>query len=522
MLRPFLLTSVLAAACLAPAAAQAGEPFTVGEGSNPHLLTHADGNAQIVWADDVADKVHFCAIPRGERECFLSRTLDAPFAGLGPDRPFLVRGAGATLHIAMAHHSLDQTWLWTSANGGNTWSGPTKIYSSGEGTGAEEPMLTSTGLEILFPNWNPGQGVWAAKTDASENAGTAVAELPDGGNGELGTNLQVASTGGVSVVATAEDGENVHMWRHQAGDWSSEANWSLAPTLVGAGDTSRLAGGQGGPYLMTTVGAPGDRHVEMRRWTGTQFGVATKVADEEGYINDVTVSPSGGVGAIWRRNDSPNRLRFALSTNTGATWAVSTIALEDVVMRGMDVALANDNQGWAVYEGRNSAQTAAKREIRVATTEPVAEPQKPATPATTPATPPQTTPTTPPPPRTNGTKPVEKSTSAFRRITSSVRGATLELSVPTQCIPAGKPFTVRLGWQKQKRKGNLFVKVSQARFFIGKTKLKTDRSAPFSQTLTIPQPVRGREYRLRTQAVIKVRRGRSPKKSVFATLRVCA
>ncbi len=78
-----------------------------------------------------------------------------------------------------------------------------------------------------------------------------------------------------------------------------------------------------------------------------------------------------------------------------------------------------------------------------------------------------------------------------------------------------------LTWRRQRRRGNLFIRVRRADFYIGARRLKVDRRAPFRQTLRIPRPRSGQTYRFRARAFIKVRRGRSPTKSIFSTIRVC-
>ena len=66
------------------------------------------------------------------------------------------------------------------------------------------------------------------------------------------------------------------------------------------------------------------------------------------------------------------------------------------------------------------------------------------------------------------------------------------------------------------------MKIRRTDFYIGSRRVKIDRKAPFKQTLRVrASSIPGSAIRLRARAFIKVKRGRSPKKSVFVTFRVC-
>ena len=69
--------------------------------------------------------------------------------------------------------------------------------------------------------------------------------------------------------------------------------------------------------------------------------------------------------------------------------------------------------------------------------------------------------------------------------TVAVKGGSITFGVPRQCVRPGAKFKVTLTWKRKKRKGNLFVKVAKADFYIGSKIVKTDRVAPFTQTLTV-------------------------------------
>jgi hypothetical protein len=110
----------------------------------------------------------------------------------------------------------------------------------------------------------------------------------------------------------------------------------------------------------------------------------------------------------------------------------------------------------------------------------------------------------------------------LRPTTTTVPGASITFSTPQTCVRPGQRFSVRLTFKRQRRKGNKFVKVRRADFFIGTRRVKIDRKAPFSQVLTVTAGARpGSTLTVRARAYIKVRRGKSPTKSIRSTIRVC-
>ena len=480
-------------------AAWAGEPFTIGEGDSPHLLVDPDGTAHVVWSNTVTDRVHYCQVPRGATTCARSIQF-AP--GFDPGAVFVLRD-GANLHVAMGYNATSDTFLWTSGDNGATWSSTgagLKVYDFGDGRPADMMTGPQAG-QFTVASFNPGINVWAPSFTNAEQGSTTHASLPTGGVSSLGYDVQVAPTTDGGLVAVANNLANLYFWRMNPGlDPSVTGNWSNAPALIGPGGDSAVAGGSSGTFLMANDNSS---HVSILAWNGGGF-TPVFAADENPYINDISVGPAGGIAAIWRRNGSPNVMRLALSTDGGASFGLRNIVYEDVVMADMDVALASDNEGWVVYEG-TSADSGAKRFIRLASTADIT-PQ--------PATQPPTTqpPATPP-----------TFTGPFRPVRSNVAGATLTFTVPRGCVQPGQAFRVTLKWKRKKRKGSVFVKVARTDFYRGTRRVKIDRRAPFVHTFRVvtTQP-RGSTITLRARAFIKVRRGRSPKKSIRASVKVCS
>ena len=105
--------------------------------------------------------------------------------------------------------------------------------------------------------------------------------------------------------------------------------------------------------------------------------------------------------------------------------------------------------------------------------------------------------------------------------TVTVPGGTINLSSPKSCVPAGTSFVATLSFKKSTKKGAKKVKVTKVVFSIDGRTVTTDRRAPFRQTLTVRRLLAGSTHKLKARATIKVRRGKSPTKSVSASFSVC-
>lgn len=115
-----------------------------------------------------------------------------------------------------------------------------------------------------------------------------------------------------------------------------------------------------------------------------------------------------------------------------------------------------------------------------------------------------------------------KPVSQTKTVTATVAGGTVTLAAPRACVPAGTSFTATLSFKKAKKKGAKFVKVSSVDFFVGTKKQgATDKKAPFTKKITVKDLKAGTKYTLKARATIKVKRGKSPKKSISTSFTVC-
>jgi hypothetical protein len=491
-----------AAALAVPVSAHGGTPFSVGTGFGPDVLVDpASGLAHVVFADGDANVLRYCQVPRGATACTLAQELGPPYAGEDGtvQRGFLLFGAGTTLYAVVANLPPARSYLYTSTDSGQTWSPRAQIYDYAADA-RFEPILGPQPGQITFAgSFGAHEGVWAAAVDGSEAAVDARTGMPEPTNDVDTLDFAAALLPDNSLLAVRTTlAEKLQFWRQTPGsDPSVSSSWT-GPTDIGDGDDQRLGDGPGGPYLLSVAGPSTSRHMEVRRWNGNGFNPPVVVARELGAINDIAVSPSGGVGAIWRLNQEPGGLRFALSTDGGARWQVSTIAQDgNHLYDQQDVSLASDNRGFAVWEG-NTQGTSKRVDIRMASTDPLGTGTGGGG-GTGPQSGPVARPTT--------TK------------SAAVAGGTVTFHYPRECIAPGQRARVRLRFKRRLRSGNVVTRVRRARFSVG-TRRTTDRRPPFAKTLVIPNPRAGQSYVLRARAQLAKRRGRA-KKTIVTVLRVC-
>lgn len=103
----------------------------------------------------------------------------------------------------------------------------------------------------------------------------------------------------------------------------------------------------------------------------------------------------------------------------------------------------------------------------------------------------------------------------------SVAGGTVSLGVPRACVPVGSRFKATLKFKRATRKVSRFVRVSRVAFTVDGKRRTIDSRAPFVKTISVKALKAGSRHTLKAQATIKVKRGRSPKKSISVKFTVC-
>jgi hypothetical protein len=474
---------ILAAACACAPAAHAGERFTVGHGDSPRVLVEPDtGTAHVVWQD--GNTTMECNVPRGATSCSpqvvnMGLPADKPEA----DRPWLLRAADGTLYIYMARYVRNDAYLSRSTDGGITWSTGIPVYKAAGagivGTDKSQPVLFPNG-EVTTASFNGGGNVFAARLDGAEAAGGPVAQLQDFGGFKY--DVQVVPTADGGMIAVAHDGPGV-FWKMAPGaDPSLSSSWGAFGQFTAATDETRVASGSTGTFVLSVEPGGAFRHVLIRKVGEADFGPPVEAEAQQGYITDLKVGPSGTIAGVWRTNgsDPDNRLRFSTSKD-GSAFTTTTIARGGEVFFDLNVSIATDDNGFAVWEDDKA--------ITMASTDPIVDENAP------PGT---------------GTTVVE------------YPNGTITLGGVKGCVNPGGKTSVRLGFKRRKRKGNVWIKVFRVDFSQDGKLLKKVKKPPFKRTIKVKaSQQRGSFIEVRARAFIKVHHGKTPKKSVRVRIPVC-
>ena len=529
------LTVAAALAALFALAAPAGAatPFTVGQGSGAKIVADPDGYGHVVWGipsrDGQPAKIGYCRIPPGGGACDKTNELVYPSATgqvAAADPLDVSVYAPRSLEVIIAGSctgcgdgsAADHVYMWQSTTSGAEFHPAPWTDQGFLGTSPTAAGIQSGGLWLGNSNTfvSPGEGnkalIFAAQGVAANTVDTV-------GSGHV-HNPSIASVpvaGGAvpQLVYAANDLSSIQYSVYEGGldalSISDTSKWSFSPKILSVpvpdvGET-QLSSGPTSTLLTYRRNVPGDNQILVRRFNSATsskaFGPSTQLQGDDPIDNsadapDTAQDVSGRVHVVWTSQHDGGRLRYIQSDVAGTTFTTPVSVARGESFGDPDVTAAPSGAGWVAWS------TGGDNAIRVVKLEAISDaPVVPVTPVT---------PVTPPPPNT---KPVTK--------TVTVSGATITFGVPRACVKRGAKFKVTLTWKRKKRKGNRFVKVAKADFYIGSKIVKTDKVAPFTQTLTVKATANaGSTMKVRARAHIKVKRGKSPKKSISSSIKICA
>ena len=521
------LAAFVAALLFVAAPASAATPFTAGSGGEPSVAVGSDGTGHVAWmVSQTADSsagVGDCRVPAGGTACNKSVTLrfpdglDAHAAGQvkvfapAPNKVVIVAACWNCPDITNRTYRFEST-----TNGDSFPDEPVEIGETlspeGHGLWLEDAQLfmeVSAGKVKAAKLATPGEGVAYA-------TGCICSYYPEVARVQ-GTNKLVAATNDLDFV---KYGVYTGPSLLDPAVINNPVNWDKEKTLTDAegnnSDTSLASGPNGVALTYRETQSTPDR-VGFRRFdpaTNT-FGAASYVDGDDTFDNepvepDSFQDPAGRTHFVWRVSRDDGRLRYRVTDTAGNHLsAAANIAVREAFSQP-EVAAGADGKGFAVWTPGSSGNT----NIRVVPLEPTAEPVVTPTPTPTPT--PRPPVVTPPviPPAYSG--PTRTSTS------SAPGGSTTSFSVPRSCVAPGATYKVRMGLKAKKRKGRVVVKLTRVDFFIGTRRVKTDRRAPFVQTLSVAVgTTSGTRINLRARGQIKIRTGKPRSKSMRATIRVC-
>lgn len=494
---------------LGGAAPAAAAPFKIAEGGLPHVAMDGAGTAYIAYIGNEANNssLHLCRLPRGATACAVSTTIAAP--GESNTRPFVVLRDGRVRVFSNRFGITDAgIYVFVSTDDGATFPSSGRVSDLTFSDAAVGP-----GNFISFATHAVSGGEYYQQASLDPPAPPGIppskAQLSTT-HLYSGTVAMADATTPIVVSATAASQSQFRTYSGTGDINQADGTTWNAPVGLGYGYYHRFANGPSGLFLMSDSDGGPTAPLVVRRFAGGAFGAPVPLpngAGEEPQA-DLAQDPAGRLHAVWPQIDGNGPHLLYAASDDGAAWTTGTLVAADTGFAGVRAALAADHVGVAAWD---TGPAAAPREVHVVGLGPL-PPVAPAPPA-------------PPPPAPIVQQPVAPKpyAGAFKPVAVVDRGGTYTFTVPRGCVQPGQRFRVTLKWKRKKRKGNLYVKLTRSDFYLGTKRLRIDRKAPFTYTFTVvATQQRGSTITVRARAFIKVRRGKVPKKSIRARVKVCA
>jgi hypothetical protein len=345
---------LLAAALLAPAAADAVVPLTLSAGgAQPGVAVDAAGAANVAWVDAVAvgdsQPLHFCKVQRTGMGCEggTPKTLQVPGVAAGPT---WVSVSGSRVLIVLPRSggsvpNFDGVYSVVSPDGGATFGIPHYVGRSAAksvvfGPGDTFSSIGEKSLQDPFEN--------IASTAESDEAGFADLATPEYNDGVIGLdNGQPFAI--VSLSATN------YAWRRYDGSGSVNdvANWT-APVAMPAMGYAKVAGGP----LGTFAGGNDTTGTIVRKFDGGGFGPAVVIGPAS-TVSWFAQDAGSRLQAMFVQSvDGKEQLVHAVSDN-GRVWRTGVLTEattpDDTAFNGLNFAVAADHTGAAVWAARSQA-----------------------------------------------------------------------------------------------------------------------------------------------------------------------
>jgi hypothetical protein len=462
----------------------------------PRIVVDANGQGFTSWPDGgTGEALDYCRLPQGAASC--ATKLSFPYeAGpaLGEDSgnsPVITAGGQVALLDNRCCTKSTQKFLYLSSDGGASFAGPTAILSDNASSmpgnmidlapgelfaGSPEQLLTSDNGLVT------GGGSIQATGLAPEASDPGFYTPPIIHGGTLSESVGASGPTLVAVYTEPSSPYSVH-WASYVGSGnpSSQSSWSAAQTLSPAPSLSsgaQLAGGPAGIFVARNIETPGDNEaLVVQKFTGSGWtSPLTITAKPAGERFAIAQTPSGILYVIYKESDA---LKYVIASSTAGTSFGTAHTLPtsgDVEFPRIAVDAAG--AGWATWT--NDADPSGAFALPIV-------------------------------PGPNSTK------------VALSDGGSVSLGVPKTCVAPGASFTVTLGFQASKRKGSVFIKLSQVAFSVAGSKVKTVKHKPFRATLTLTaSSTPGSQVRVRARATIKTHHGRPPTKSIYAKVTVCS
>jgi len=391
--------------------AWASDQFTLESHPDSYaaIVTDAAGNGYVAWNHEAGistDVPMFCKLAPGATKCEhpISLALPGGSTYASDDQPFPILGPPGVVWVVASRYIADDTVIWTSTDGGQTFSSPHDIpyipdcpiegpcnlsfsfagltnvddmlpvtlsYAAYDG----QPYKTSAGQPDVY--WlessnNPGLGFNLDNTNEifAGAAGTTEFTFANtGGGGVAGSALGLTASGEVVEAYWLESTTPTLAYYYfraaNPNPISPQAGWS-GPTEVGHGQLPRMADGAAGLFLLSedsvNTSQPTAVHVRKYNPATHTFGAPLTLANNPAATPD----PFGGGGlaenydtgelaAVWPQfsGGGTSLMRLYLSTDGGARFSpaqyVATVGSGYPGMDNARVAIADGGSGFVTF-----------------------------------------------------------------------------------------------------------------------------------------------------------------------------
>ena len=345
-------------------------------GTFPHEVIDDAGTAHIVWAEgrgDQDDAVYYCRLKRGATACDSTAVLvwnktygagDGPSYNIDNTGPRIVQVGNELVVLDKRYPTGSErpngtagssnTLVWTSSDGGTTWSDARLVGTLDMGqlavVGSDtDAAIVNTANDPLCAS---GPAAWCIEVYRGGQFGVQ-GNLATRGNDSYYAGIAVDDTGHLIGVTENLDGTTeIRRWSG-LGDMTDPTQWSTSSAPL---DQPTIAGGPAGVFMLDYAQRYSEKF-EVRRLNVGGDGVVTPgngtSISEDGFSNlgSIGEDPAGGLHVAWS-NDSQdaNGGVFLRNSKDGGANFDQPLKLNDGHTNGQfDVQAAADGGGFALY-----------------------------------------------------------------------------------------------------------------------------------------------------------------------------
>jgi hypothetical protein len=355
-----------------------GKVVTVGDGALPSVLVDAAGTAQVAYSTEPElqlSVLHDCVLQRGQTGCSANQGLVPPAStpefSTDNDGPLPLAVGNELLMLDYRYPDQETlpdgnvgspTFLWTSEDGGASFTGPGEIGRT-----------DISGNAIVYGGANP-QIAWVSDTTTggtffdSTAAGAyqpGVLTLGDQGPDE-GYNGRLALDGDRPVAEFSDLENHVYIREYNGtGDIMQSSSWSVA-RIEGQG-YSRIVGGPSGVFVLYQKTFSGGLYVQ-KIVNGQPSGAPSLVTPDTDFQHAyyaITEDAGGQLTVGYFVSDGQKTALAVQSSSDGRRWSAPQL-----IARGlneptqMSIAAAPDGGGYAAFQV--PSKTPSRSTIQVA------------------------------------------------------------------------------------------------------------------------------------------------------------